>query len=132
MRADNHEQSRECERGLSGACAPGTARPQPTGMYLRRPRKASFAIAAAHMRARLSLLADVPEVDAERAELAVQVRALHADALGELSHLAVAEQQLLLQVGALELLARLAQRQRQQVLLHQRLIRRGPHPEPPP
>src|SRR5947207_13423392 len=98
-------------------------------MYLRRPRKASFAIAAAHMRAWLSLLADVAEVDAEGAELPVQVRALHADALGELSHLAVTQQQLLLQVGALELLARLAQRQRQQVLLHQRLIRRGLHRE---
>src|SRR2546421_4246045 len=52
-------------------------------------------------------LADVPEIDAEGAQLAVQMRALHADALGELSHLAVTQQQLLLQVGALELLARL-------------------------
>src|SRR5947208_14631267 len=129
MRAAGHERSCERERGLSGACAPGTARPQPTGMYLRRPRKASFAIAAAHMRAWLSLLADVAEVDAEGAELPVQVRALHADALGDLSTLAVTQQQLLLQVGPLELLARLAQRQRQQVLLHERLIRRGLHRE---
>src|SRR4030081_1796734 len=129
MSASGHARSRERERGLSGACAPRTARPQPTGMYLRRPRKASFAIAAAHMRAWRSVLADVPEIDAERAQLAVQVRALHADALGELSHLAVTQQQLLLQVGALELLARFAQRQRQQILLHQRLIGRGLHRE---
>src|SRR5437773_12552331 len=77
----------------------------------------------------LSVLADVPEIDAEGAQLAVQVRALHADALGELPHLAVTQQQLLLQVGALELLARFAQRQRQQVLLHQRFVRRGLHRE---
>ena len=50
------------------------------------------------------------------------MRAFHPHPLGELSHLAVAQQQLLLQVGALELLTRLAQRQRQQILLHQRLI----------
>ena len=37
--------------------------------------------------------------------------------------LAAAERELLGEVGALELLARLAQRQRQQVLLHQRLLR---------
>src|SRR6266478_6738499 len=80
-------------------------------------------------RARVSVLADVSEVDAEGAQLAVQVRALHADALGELPDLAVAQQQLLLQVGALELLARLAQRQRQQVLFHQGLIRWGLHRE---
>jgi hypothetical protein len=43
-----------------------------------------------------SVLADVAEIDAERAEFAVQVRALHADALGQLPDLAVAEQQLLL------------------------------------
>ena len=47
----------------------------------------------------------------------------HGDGLD----LAAAQKQLLLQVGALELLARLAQRQRQQVLLDQRLIRRGLH-----
>ena len=41
------------------------------------------------------VLAHVAEVDAERAQLAVEVRALHADALGELAHLAVAQQQLL-------------------------------------
>ena len=50
------------------------------------------------------------------------MRALHADALGELPDLAVAEQQLLLQVATFELLARLAQRQRQQVLLVERLV----------
>ena len=38
--------------------------------------------------------------------------------------LAVAEHELLQQVGPLELLARLAERQRQQVLLDQRLVRR--------
>ena len=52
------------------------------------------------------------------------MRALHADALGELAHLALAEQQLLLQVGALEVLARLAQAERQQVLLDEGLARR--------
>src|SRR5207302_7624265 len=84
---------------------------------------------SARMRAWLSVLADVPEIHPERAELAVQVGALHADALGELPHLAVAQQQLLLQIGPLELLARLAQRQRQKILLHQRLIRRRLHRE---
>ena len=51
--------------------------------------------------------------------------AFHAHPLGQLAHLAVAEKQLLLQIGALELLAGLAQRQCQQVLLHQRLIESG-------
>src|SRR5271156_5646132 len=50
--------------------------------------------------------------------------ALHADPLGQLADLAVAQQELLLQISALELLARLAQRQRQEVLLDQRLIDR--------
>ena len=68
-----------------------------------------------------ALVRDVAEVDAERPQLAIQVRAFHAHALGELPHLAVAQQQLLLQIGALELLAGLAQRQREQVLLDQRL-----------
>ena len=36
--------------------------------------------------------------------------ALHADAFGELAHLAVAKRQLLLQVSALELLTRLTER----------------------
>ena len=57
----------------------------------------------------------------ERAQLAVEVRALHADALRELPDLAAAEQQLLLQIRALEMLARLAQRHREQVLLDERL-----------
>src|SRR5262249_31768130 len=76
-----------------------------------------------------SVVADAAEVDAEGAELAVQVRALHADALGELAHLAAAQEQLLLQVGALELLACLAQRQGEQVLLDERLVGRGLHGE---
>ncbi len=50
--------------------------------------------------------------------------ALHADALGQLPDLALAELQLLLQVGPLELLARLAQRQRHQVLAEQPFVRR--------
>ena len=50
--------------------------------------------------------------------------ALHAHSLGQLPDLAVTQEELLLQVGALELLAGLAQRQREQVLLHQRLIER--------
>ncbi len=40
------------------------------------------------------------------------MRPLHADPFGELTHLAFAQYELLLQVGALELLASLAQRQR--------------------
>src|SRR5687768_2168262 len=71
-----------------------------------------------------SILGQLAEVDAERAELAVEVRPLHADALGQLPDLAVAQDQLLLQVRALEMLACFAQRQRQQVLLHQRLVGR--------
>src|SRR6187455_3399148 len=63
---------------------------------------------------------DVAEVDAEGSQLAIEVSALHANALGELPDLAIAQQQLLLQIGALELFARFAQRQREQVLLHQR------------
>src|SRR6266513_4800408 len=129
MRAGGHERSRDRERGLSGPPQVHPCRLRARRPWRARPRKASFALTAALMRAWLSILADVPEVDAEGAQLAVQVRALHADALGELPHLAVTQQQLLLQVGALELLARFAQRQRQQVLLHQRLIRRGLHRE---
>ena len=73
---------------------------------------------------RALFLRAVADLDAERAQLAVQVRALHVHALGEQPDLAVAQHQLLLQVGALELLARLAQRQRQQIVLDQRLIGR--------
>ena len=51
------------------------------------------------------------------------MRALHANALRQLANLAVAKNKLLLQVGALELLTRFSQRQRQQILLDQRLIR---------
>ena len=40
------------------------------------------------------------EIDAERAQFAVEVGAFHADPLGELADLALAQQQLLLQVGA--------------------------------
>src|SRR5258708_34088954 len=58
-----------------------------------------------------SFLRAVADLDAEGAEFAVQVRALHADALGEQPDLAAAQLQLLLQVGALEVLARLAHRQ---------------------
>jgi hypothetical protein len=50
------------------------------------------------------------EVDAEGAEFAVEVGALHADALRELADLAVAQDELLLQVRAFELFARFAQR----------------------
>ena len=60
-----------------------------------------------------SVLADAAEVDPERAEFAIEVGAFHADALGELSDFTVAEQQLLLQISALELLTSLAQRQGQ-------------------
>ena len=71
-----------------------------------------------------SVVGAVADLDAERAQLAIQVRALHVDALGEQSDLAVAQLQLLLQVGALEVLARLAHRQRQQILLDQRRVDR--------
>jgi len=59
------------------------------------------------------LLADRAEIETKRAQFAVKVRSLHADPLGELTDLAVAEQELLLQIRTLELLACLAQRQRQ-------------------
>jgi hypothetical protein len=39
------------------------------------------------------------------------MRALHANSLRQLSNLAIAQHELLLQIGALELLSRLAQRQ---------------------
>ena len=74
------------------------------------------------LRCARSVVAQLPEVDAESAQLAVQVRALHADTLRELPDLAVAQQELLLQVGPLELFPGLAQRQSQQVLLDQRLV----------
>jgi hypothetical protein len=65
-----------------------------------------------------SVLADAAEIDSERAQLAIEVRALHADTLRQLPDFTVTQQQLLLQIGALELLTRLAQRQGEQVLLH--------------
>ncbi len=74
--------------------------------------------------AALVLSRDGPEVDAQRSQLPVKVRTLHADAFREPAHLAVAQHQLLLQVGAFEVLACLPERQRQQVLLDQRLIGR--------
>ena len=52
------------------------------------------------------------EVHAQRSQFSVKVCALHADPLGELPNLAVTKNQLLLQIGAFELLASLAQRQR--------------------
>ena len=55
-----------------------------------------------------SVFADVAEVHSERAKLTIQVGALHPDPLGELADLAVAQQELLLQVSSLELLARFA------------------------
>ncbi len=48
------------------------------------------------------------KVDPERAQLAIQMRALHADAFRELSDLAVTEHELLLKVSAFELFARLS------------------------
>src|SRR4029077_7136057 len=41
---------RERKTAVSRACAPGKARPQPTGTYLRRPRKSCFAIATCGLR----------------------------------------------------------------------------------
>src|SRR5690606_32781113 len=73
---------------------------------------------------RRSVLRQLPEIDAQGAQLAVQMRSLHADTLRQLSDLAIAQDQLLLQVGALEMLARFSQGQRQQILLHQGLIGR--------
>jgi hypothetical protein len=54
------------------------------------------------------VLAYVPEVDSEGAELPIEVGALHAHALGQLPDLAIAQKKLLLKVGALELLPGLA------------------------
>ena len=53
------------------------------------------------------------------------MRAFHADALCELADLAAAQHELLLQVGAFELLARFAQRQRQEVLFDERFVDRA-------
>ena len=61
---------------------------------------------------------------AQRAQLAVQMSTLHIHPLGEQPDLAIAQHQLLLQIRTLELLARFAQRQSQQVVLDQRLIGR--------
>jgi hypothetical protein len=55
-----------------------------------------------------SILAYVAKVDSQGAQLAVQVRALHAHPLRELADFTVTQQELLLQVGTFELLARLA------------------------
>ena len=46
------------------------------------------------------------EVDAQRTQFAIQVCSFHANALRELPHLAIAQYQLLLQVGTLELFTR--------------------------
>jgi hypothetical protein len=51
---------------------------------------------------------ELAKINAKRAKLAIKVRALHADALRELTNLAVAQYQLLLQISPLEMLARLA------------------------
>src|SRR5262249_36120320 len=72
----------------------------------------------------LSVLAYVPEVDSEGAQLSVKVCALHAYTLGELPDLPIAKKKLLLKVGTLELLASLAQREREQILLDQGLALR--------
>jgi hypothetical protein len=63
-----------------------------------------------------SVLANAPEVDSKRAQLAIEVGALHANALRQLPDFTVTQQKLLLQVGALELLTCLAQRQSEQIL----------------
>src|SRR4051812_39898324 len=76
-----------------------------------------------------SVVGGVPEVDPEGTQLAIEVGAFHAYALGELADLAVAQHELLLQISALELLACFAQRQRKQILLDQRLVRRRLHGE---
>ncbi len=76
-------------RDLEGAerVNPRKARPRPSPSPFARKRG---------MSPLLRFVGDVAEVDAERTQLAIQVRALHADALGELAHLAVTQQQLLL------------------------------------
>ncbi len=51
------------------------------------------------------------------------MRPLHAHAFRQLTHFTVAQYELLLQVGAFELLARLAQRQGQQILLDEWFIK---------
>ena len=55
----------------------------------------------------------LPEIDAKRAQLAIQMCALHAHSLRQLPDLAVAKYQLLLQIRTLEMFARLSQRERQ-------------------
>src|SRR5690606_6269300 len=99
----------------------------PRGRLARRRSEKTKLAAGQPLLPRRSVVGQgLAEVDAERAELAVEVRALHADPLRELSDLPAAEQQLLLQVRPLEALARLAERHREQILLDQQLVaRRG-------
>src|SRR4051794_26060999 len=47
----------------------------------------------------------LPEIHAERPQLAIEMRALHADTFRQLSDLAIAQLQLLREIGALEMLA---------------------------
>jgi hypothetical protein len=60
------------------------------------------------------------QVDAQLLELAVQVRALQAGLLGDPGHAAVLARQVMLEIGALERVARLAQRQVERQLADRR------------
>ena len=53
-----------------------------------------------------------PKIYSQRAQFSVQMCPFHANALRQLAHFAIAQHQLLLQVGALKLFARFAQWQR--------------------
>src|SRR3990172_11786134 len=72
--------------------------------------------------------------DAERTQLAVQGRALHADEGGGARNIAAEARHLRVEIPALEHLARLAQRQRHDfsaVAVAQRRRRDAPHVPPP-
>ena len=70
----------------------------------------------------LLVTADRLEINTERAQFSIKVCSFHSDALRQQADFAIAKNELLLQIGAFELFARLPERQGQQVLFYQRLV----------
>ena len=56
---------------------------------------------------------DLPEIDAEGAELSIEVSPLHTDAFRQLADLPTAEYELLLQIRSLEMFSSFAKRHRE-------------------
>ena len=52
-----------------------------------------------------------PEIYAQRSKFSIEMRSLHADSFRKLADFAITQNELLLQVGSFELLARFSQRQ---------------------